>query len=422
VQKAANDCIVVGGGAAGLATAIFAARRNPSWKITIVDGAKRLGAKILISGGGRCNVTNDVVTPDDFWGGSRHIIRRILQAFPAQRAIAFFQEIGVPLHVEAGGKMFPNSNRAVTVLNALTTEVNRLGVRVMPGQRVTDVHRQDMHFELITNTETHLARHLVLATGGMSVAKTGSDGSGYRLAKSLGHSTVTPTPALVGLVLNGEFHKNLSGISHDVELTVHSQNSKSLCLAGSLLWTHFGLSGPVVLNASRHWHNAHIQNKTVTIHLNLLPGTNFETADCMLLNLTRDQTRAALHNRLSTLIPARVAETLLQSLGIRGQQPIGQLSREDRRKLVQTLIAMPVPVRTSRGFPYAEVTAGGIPLDEIYPNTMESRVCPRLFIVGEMLDVDGRIGGFNFQWAWSSAWVAASGLNSQQQTNAKPQI
>jgi predicted Rossmann fold flavoprotein len=409
-NSAVNDCAIVGGGAAGLATAIFAARSSPRWTIALVDSAKRLGAKILVSGGGRCNVTNDVVTAEDFWGGSRNIIRRVLDAFPVPQAVEFFREIGVSLHVEPGGKLFPDTNRAQTVLDALIREANRLGVHVVTGQRVTAIGHRDEHFYLTTGERVFCARQVVLATGGMSVPKTGSDGFGYRLAQSLGHSLVAQTPALVGLILDGDFHSNLSGVSHEVELTVRAERSKPLRLLGPLLWTHFGVSGPVVLNASRHWHRAQLHDESVVITMNMLPGDNHETADRRLLELARDQPRAALHNRLANLIPARLAEAIVSGLGLAVEQPIGQLSRENRRRVVQALVALPVPVRDSRGFRYAEVTAGGVPLEEIYPTTMESRKCPGLFLVGEILDVDGRIGGFNFQWAWSSAWVAASGL------------
>jgi predicted Rossmann fold flavoprotein len=171
----------VGGGAAGLATAIFAAQREPGWKITILDSAKRLGAKILISGGGRCNVTNDVVTAEDFWGGSRNIIRRVLGAFSVPETVEFFRRIGISLHVEPGGKLFPDTNRARTVLDALINEANRLGVHLATGQRVTAIDRRDEHFCLATASEVLCARRVVVATGGMSVPKTGSDGFGYRL-------------------------------------------------------------------------------------------------------------------------------------------------------------------------------------------------------------------------------------------------
>jgi predicted Rossmann fold flavoprotein len=412
--KSVIDVAIVGGGAAGLATAIFVARRNPALRVVVLDGAKKLGAKILISGGGRCNVTNDFVTPNDFWGGSRHVIRRVLDALPVAQTVAFFREIGVSLHVEPGGKMFPDTNKARTVLDALLGEAGRCGVEIRTEHRVTAVERRDERFTISSLAGAVSARNVVLATGGRSVPKTGSDGFGYRLAESLGHSLVPQMPALVALVIDGDFHSALSGVSQDVELTVRVQGLKPVRLQGALLWTHFGVSGPVVLNASRHWHAAMLYNRSVTMSINMLRADSFDSADRRLMELAAAQPRAALHNAVANLIPARVAHALTERLALNSQIPIGQLSRDARRKLVQALIDWPLPVRDSRGYQYAEVTAGGMPLDEIDPRTMESRRCPGLFLVGEILDVDGRIGGFNFQWAWSSAWVAAAAIASSE--------
>ncbi len=412
------DVAIVGGGAAGLATAIFAARHDATRggrprRIVVIDGAKKLGAKILISGGGRCNVTNDVVAADDFSGGSRHAIRRVLAAFPAERTVEFFREIGVALHVEPEGKMFPDTNRARTVLDALLNEATQRGVEILTGHRVTEVvhhAERELPFQLTTSHGVVAARRVVLATGGLSVPKTGSDGAGYQLAESLGHSLAPRTPALVPLVLDGDFHVPLSGVSHEVELSVRVEDAKPHRLRGSLLWTHFGVSGPVVLDASRHWHAARQTNRAVTLSINMLPDDNSETADRRLVDLAVSQPRVAVHNALAAVVPARVAESIATRVGIAPQLAIGQLPRDARRRLVTALVDWPLSVRDSRGYNYAEVTAGGVPLDEIDPATMQSRRCPGLYLVGEILDVDGRIGGFNFQWAWSSAFVAATGM------------
>jgi predicted Rossmann fold flavoprotein len=416
------DVAIVGGGAAGLATAIFVARRHPTWRVVLLDGAKKLGAKILISGGGRCNVTNDVVTADDFCGGSRHVIRRVLAAFPADETATFFRELGVSLHVEPGGKMFPDTNRARTVLDALLGDAARCGVQILAGRRVTGISRTEAGFELATPSGAIHARRAVLATGGRSVPKTGSDGAGYALAQLLGHSLVPQTPALVPLILDGEFHIQLSGVSQDVEIIVRVEGAKPTRLRGPMLWTHFGVSGPVVLNASRHWHAARLENRNVSISVSFLPGDSFERVERRLIDLASKQSRVAIHNALATLLPARVAEAVVTTLGIDRTTPTGQLAREVRRRLAQALIDWSLHVRDSRGYQYAEVTAGGVPLDEIDPRTMESRKCPGLYLVGEILDVDGRIGGFNFQWAWSSAWVAAAAIGSNSFCDSKSVI
>ena len=402
-----SDVVIVGAGAAGLATAVFAKRRHPSLSVLLLDGATKIGAKILVSGGGRCNVTNSVVTENDFYGGSRNVVRRLLREFDAGRAADFFREIGVPLHEEPGGKLFPDSNSARTVLDALLAEAERLGVELVTGRRVTEIKQG---FEVVTAEETYKARRVVLATGGQSLPKTGSDGFGYKLASSLGHSIVPPTPGLVPLILDGGFHAPLSGISHDVEVSCRVDGGKPERLAGAMLWTHFGASGPAVMNVSRHWHRARLEGRAVKLSLNFLPGETFESAERKLLESARTRPTAALATVAGELLPARVGEAFLESLEVDGATRMAHLSKEDRRRIARALVEWPLAVAGSRGYNYAEVTAGGVPLAEIDPRTMASRKCPGLHLVGEILDVDGRIGGFNFQWSWTTGWVAAGGL------------
>jgi predicted Rossmann fold flavoprotein len=403
------DLAIVGGGAAGLATAIFAARSQRGRAIAILDGATRLGAKLLMAGGGRCNVTNRVVTAADYCGGGPRLIKQVLAAFPVERTVSFFHELGVGLHEEENGKLYPNTNRARTVLDALVNEARRLDVCVLTEHRVTAVEACDPDFRIRTGEKTLCARRVVLATGGLSLPKTGSDGGGYGLAQGLGHTLVPTTPALVPLVLTGDFHAPLSGIAQDVELTVRAGGAKAVRIRGALLWTHFGVSGPAVLNASRHWHRARLAGDDVSVAANHLPGEDFAAAERRVLALASSQPKALLRNALSRLLPARVAAAVLRKLEIEEALPMIRLPRDLRRKLVHALLAWPLPVVGSRGYIQAEVTAGGVPLSEIDPGSMASRKCPGLYLVGEILDVDGRIGGFNFQWAWSSAWVAAAG-------------
>lgn len=408
------EVAIVGGGAAGLATANFAAQRGARGPIVVLDGARKLGAKILVSGGGRCNVTNRQVGPADFYGGNPHILRRVLAGFPPARTIEFFAAHGVPLHEEEHGKIFPDSHAARDVVAALLRAAGAAGVDVWTGRRVISVARRDDGFELQFTTQeeqprTLRTRRVVLATGGCSLPKTGSDGAGYELAAALGHSLVPPTPALVPLVLSGELHAGLAGVSHEVELTVHAPPAKPLRIAGAMLWTHFGLSGPVVLNASRFWLRARLERRPVRLTVNFLPGRDFESAERELLSRASTRPRATVGTVLSEWLPGRVAEALRAAADV-SDRSLAQLSRADRRRLLHVLLEWPAPVVGDRGWNYAEVTAGGVPLREVDGETLASRVCPGLFLVGEILDVDGRIGGFNFQWAWSSAWAAAGGL------------
>ncbi|HEY9463526.1 MAG TPA: NAD(P)/FAD-dependent oxidoreductase [Vicinamibacterales bacterium] len=400
----------MGAGAAGLATAIFAARAAPHLRVRCVDGARRIGAKILVSGGSRCNVTNRVVTERDFWGGSSRVVRNVLRAFPAPRAADFFEELGVRLHEAEDGKLFPDTNKSRTVLDALLNEAARLNIVIDTDHRVTAVRKDDEEFVVSFAGGETRSRAVVIATGGRSLPKTGSDGAGYDLARRLGHGYLETTPALAPLVLDGDSHVKLAGVSHRAVLSLRVNGRIETRLEGSLLWTHFGMSGPVVLNISRHWHRMRLDGASVDVMVNLVPGESFESLEAWWLEQERERPRAQVATIVAMRVPSAIADTWLRVAEIGPDVTMAHLSRDDRRRLIHALVETPVMVVDSRGYGYAEVTAGGIPLDEIDPATMQSRVCPGLFLVGEILDVDGRLGGFNFQWAWSSGWVAGHAI------------
>jgi len=378
-----------------------------------VDGARKPGAKILVSGGARCNVTNARVTERDFWGGKRTVIRRVLNALPVAETIAFFAEAGVTLHEEEHGKLFPDSNRARDVLDALMRALQRSGAGLTAETRATAVEQVGDCLQVDTSAGRLDARAVVLATGGKSLPKTGSDGAGYEIARRFGHTIVPPVPGLAPLVLAGTpdaIHSALSGVAHDVDVEVRVDGSVAVRLTGALLWTHFGVSGPVVLNASRHWSRAVQEGRHVRLSLSFFPGERFEQVDARLAAIAAARGTTSLGKALASILPASVAGVVVDRLRLDPASALSQLTRADRRRLAHALAGWPLPVVDSRGYNYAEVTAGGVALDEIDPATMESRKCPGLFLVGEILDVDGRIGGFNFQWAWSSARAAAGGV------------
>jgi predicted Rossmann fold flavoprotein len=404
------DIAVIGAGAAGLMAAIFAGRtareRGARLRIAAIDGAPRIGAKILISGGGRCNVTNETVRVEDF-NGSRNAIAKVLRTFDVAATVAFFEELDVPLKREETGKLFPVSNRARDVIDALVRAAEDAGVEILTGMKV-DVVRSvapaasPAFFQI---NDAIRATRVILAAGGRSVPKTGSDGSAYALAHHLGHSITKTFPALVPLVVTkGHWLTELSGSSVDAELIVKSATRRVVQRdRGSMLFTHFGLSGPVVLDISRHW----IANQPATLAANFLPGETFESLDASLLAAGQKNPRATVASVLRGRLPERLLSFLTTD------HPLGRIQKDDRRRIVHDLVDFALPVVRDRGFDYAEVTAGGIPLDEIHLATMESRRCRNLYLCGEILDVDGRIGGFNFQWAWASGRAAGMGAGAE---------
>jgi predicted Rossmann fold flavoprotein len=389
------DIAVIGAGAAGLTAAMFAKSGAADARVVLLDGAPRIGAKILISGGGRCNVTHEKVTADDF-NGNRNVVARILRTFTVAETRAWFADLGVTLKREETGKLFPTTDRARSVVDALVAGCR--GVEIRTNARVVACRAGDpLTIELGDGTQL-AARRVILATGGRSVPKTGSDGHGYVLARSLGHTVTDLFPALVPLVLeSGFWMTRLSGTSLEAELSVRSDSGRVLTRhRGSMLCTHFGLSGPVVLDVSRHW----IASRGI-LAVNLLPGETFESLEALLIAESKKNPRATVASVLRGRLPERILDAL-----VAGAPPLGALPKDERRSIVRSIVDQRPPVIRDRGFDFAEVTAGGVPLTEIDPATMASRCCGGLFLCGEILDVDGRIGGFNFQWAWASGRLA----------------
>lgn len=406
------DILTVGAGAAGLMATIFAGRTAPAGcRIAVVDGAKKIGAKILVSGGGRCNVTHDVVTPDDYAGANRNQIAKVLRSFSVDNTTDFFHDLDVHLKREDTGKLFPTTDKAVTVLDALLRAVEDAGAAILTDHRVESVRREADHFIVTTSQGELHARKLILATGGKSLPKTGSDGHGYELVKSLGHTVTKTTPALVPLVLTKNHWLTAhSGLTLEAELALVSATGKVLHRQpGSTLLTHFGLSGPAPMDISRHWIAAHANDPGTQLRVNLLPGMNDHQADEALVRLAEQHGKTTIADILSDKLPKRLAESLLtHGVQLAPNTPLARLSKPQRRALVSALTALPLPVERDRGYLFAEVTAGGVPLSELDLATMASRPCPGLYLCGEILDVDGRIGGYNFQWAWCTGRLAGT--------------
>ena len=403
------DIAVIGAGAAGLAASIAAAeslKDNAAARIVVFDGAKTLGAKILVSGGGRCNVTHDLVTAADFFG-NQPVIRNVLAAFQVRHTIEWFASMGVELKREVTGKLFPVTDKARTIVQALTDHARQSGVELCPDHRVSEVSATEPGFEIRHRHGIHKATRLILATGGRSLPKSGSDGFGYQLARCLGHAVTPTVPGLVPFILEENFfHASLSGLSQEVELKTVVEGRQVDRRTGSLLWTHFGISGPVVMDASRWWTLATERRQQVSLYANFLPGRSDEQVREWMTLQAADHPGHSLVRTMATVMPERFAAAICERFLCDPQKAMGQVPRTDRNRLHEALTRCRFPIIRDRGWNFAEVTAGGVPLEEINFRTMESKRTTGLYLVGEILDCDGRIGGYNFQWAWSTGFVA----------------
>lgn len=410
------DVAVVGAGAAGLVTAIMAARvaglaAGSRFKIFLLDSREKIGAKILISGGTRCNVTNQEVTPSDYQGGPAHFVKHVLESFTPAQTIRFFEEIGVALVLEPSGKYFPTTHSGKTVLEALLREADRLNIGFKKGVKIhvitkeKDLFRLSGHRSAGAKEPYHAAaRRVVLATGGLSYPETGSDGTGLVIAKDFGHTIVPTAPALTPLTTEDEDWKALSGITMPARLSFFKKGQKQADVEGSFLFTHFGFSGPAALDVSRYWAKA-VPTDQPRIEVSFLPRETEES-----LRRRFEAYRGKYADRLlksffveEFLLPERFVEIFLKKTAIDTRISMGQMKKG---VFLHRLLNYSLPVTGVVGYKKAEVTAGGVDLREIKVSSMESKLVAGLYFAGEILDVDGRIGGFNFQWAWSSGALA----------------
>ena len=396
---------VIGAGAAGTMAAIFAARAGR--ETLLLEGTRDGGRKILISGGGRCNVLPARVDESRFvTGSSPATLRNMLRSWPLGEQIEFFeQELGIPLVEEPGsGKLFPRSNRAREVRDGLLAEAERSGARFLPHSRVLGLVPESGRWRLQPEgAPALLVDQVILATGGRSVPKTGSDGAGLALLERLGHTLHPTYPALTPLRADPAPFGVLAGVSLRVGITARSAE-QSARAEGGFLFTHHGYSGPAVLDVS---HVAvRSREARITVRWGGLSREDWEEA-------LRPEGARTVAGALRAELPDRLADMLLEGAGLTPAIPLAQLRREDRRRLVDLLAEGELPWTGDEGYQKAEVTGGGLALSEVDPRSMESRRHPGLFVCGEALDAFGPIGGYNFLWAWATGRAAGRGAGSR---------
>jgi predicted Rossmann fold flavoprotein len=404
------DVIIAGAGAAGLMAAIRAAERGR--RTLLLEKNRKPGVKILMSGGTRCNITQDTDNRGivEAYGPPGKFLHSALAALSVQDTIAFFEAEGVPTKIEETGKIFPVSNKALDVLNALLRRLQRSGAMLALEEPLRDVNCVEDEFSVITSTRTLFAPKVIITTGGMSYPGSGTTGDGYAIAAKFGHTIVPPRPALTPIVVDAPWIAALRGVTlPDTGLRVLEGDKSLIAKRDSLLFAHFGLTGPVALDASRAI-SLHPRPQTLQLELDFLPGLKDADADEFLRSESLAQGKKQLAVVLAEKLPRRLADSLLVLTGQPLDRRAAGLSRADRAALVGVVKHLRLPVRGTLGFEKAEVTTGGVALGEVDSRDMQSKLTAGLYLAGEVLDLDGPIGGYNFQAAWSTGWLAGSSV------------
>lgn len=403
------DVIVIGAGPAGMMAAGTAARQGA--RVLLLEKNQRVGRKLLITGKGRCNITNNCDT-DEFMKAQRRNPRFLysaINAFTTQDAMKFFEEQGVPLKTERGNRVFPVSDQARDVVDALAAFVRKSGVQIAYQEVDTLLIADGQVTGLKTKEGKNLyAPSVIIATGGLSYPLTGCTGDGYRMAQQAGHTIIEPTPSLIPIVTREKWCADVMGLSlKNVTFIVKNEKDKVVFTElGEMLFTHFGISGPLVLSASSHM-TGNIQGYTMFIDLK--PGLTRQQLDARVLRDFDEGKNRSFKNSLDKLLPKKLIPIIIELCGIDPEIQVNEITKEMRSKLIDTLKALPLVPKAFRPIDEAIVTSGGIKTTEIDPKTMMSKLCGGLFFAGEVMDLDAYTGGFNLQIAYSTGVLAGMG-------------
>lgn len=405
-QAQDNQIIVVGAGAAGMMAAITAARAGK--KVLLIEPNDKVGRKLYITGKGRCNVTN-ACTQEEFLRSvprNSKFLYSAINRFSSNDTMSFFGSLGVPLKIERGNRVFPCSDKASDIIDALFFEMRRQGVALYHG-KATELLSEDGRISGVCTDQgvTLNAGAVILATGGASYPRTGSTGDGYRLAAEAGHTITSIRGSLVPLESNEKCCGQMQGLSlRNVELKIKNQKGKVVFQEmGEMLFTHFGVSGPLVLSASAH---LDFSKNTYTAHIDLKPALDEQKMDARLLRDFEDRANQNFSSVLGGLVPQSMIPVIIERCGIPATQKAHDIRREQRRNLLETLKNFSISLTGPRPVEEAIITSGGVKVSEVDPKTMESKIVAGLYFAGELLDVDAYTGGFNLQIAWATGYAA----------------
>jgi len=397
-----TEIAVIGGGASGLIAAITA--RKAGKKVTILERKERILKKVLVTGNGRCNLTNARASISNYFGKNILLIENILNNFTPQNVMDFFYELGVICNEEERGKVYPLSGQASSVVDALRFEVEKLGIKIETEFYVRKIEKDGFKFKIFSEDKRKIeASRVILSTGGQSYPELGSNGSGFQLAKDFGHSITKLSPAIVQLKTEKYQVKGLQGIKADTSVTAYGDNKKICTYNGELLFTDYGISGNVVFNISF----VMPLYKNVEFEIDFMKKFDYNELYELLRKRKKIMAHLTMENYFNGMINKKLGQFLSKMSGIEKlSKPVKNLNDNEIKKLCTSLKKYRINILETTGFKNAQVTAGGISLDEINTDTLESKIIKGLYFSGEVLDVYGECGGFNLQWAWASGYIA----------------
>lgn len=407
-----SKVLIVGGGAAGMFASVFAARNGN--EVHVFEKNEKLGKKLFITGKGRCNITNAGDMEDLFENvvSNRKFLYSSFYGYTNEDVISFFESLGVPTKIERGNRVFPVSDHSSDVIGALSREMKHAGVKVHLYTKVSKILTEDGKFSglELANGECVRGDACVIATGGFSYQTTGSDGDGYRFAEELGHEVTDRYPSLVPLAIEEEFVKELQGLSlKNVEAAIYDGKKKLYQDFGEMLFTHYGVSGPLILSGSSHIAKKAGEKKLKLI-IDLKPALTEEQLDQRVLRDFEQNINKQFKNAVTRLFPAKLIPVMIEQSKIDPEKKVHDISREERQNFVKLIKHFELTILGLRGYNEAIITKGGVKVKEIDPGTMESRLVPGVYFAGEVLDLDALTGGYNLQIAWSTAYAAGNSI------------
>lgn len=398
-----QEIVVIGGGASGLVSAIMAARKGK--KVTILEKNNICGKKILVTGNGRCNYFNEDQSIKHYRSNDKELLKEIITKKNQEKVLQFFKEIGIEPKIK-NGYYYPFSNQAVSIQNALLTEIKNLNIEIRNEVEVRKIKKQNDKFIIMTDKESIEANKIIISTGSKSAPKTGSDGSGYKICQELGHTIIEPLPALVQLKGKEKYFKEWNGIRADVVISLYEDNKEIAKEIGEIQLTDYGISGICVMNLSGRVARGLYTGKDEYVKINFLSNLNINTVQECISFI--DKRNKVMKNRtiselLEGIINYKLLNVLLKNLK---DKQWNEVSAKDKEKIAESLVELKVNIIGTNSFDKSQVCSGGIPLKEIDVNTMESKLVNGLYIIGELLDCDGDCGGYNLTWAWITGIIA----------------